>query len=103
MKKSNPALNIVFPDSLKSPEFQTAWNEFVEHRCQLRKPLTPLAAEKQLAKLAEIGSVRAVAAINHSITKGWTGIFEDRQQSPANINRVTNTNPEKYKNVGTTL
>jgi len=102
-KKSNSNLNIVFPDSLKSPEFETAWNEYVEHRRQLRKPLTPLAAQKQLAKLAAIGMARAIAAINHSIANGWSGIFEERQQLPANINCVTNNNAKKYANVGTTL
>jgi hypothetical protein len=83
------------PDALRTPAFETAWTEWQEHRRQLGKKFTPLAAKKQLAVLAQIGVRRAVEAINHSITNGYTGIFEPRtnegSKTNANINRNSNT------------
>ena len=57
-------------------DFKTAWDEWNQHRREKKKPLTPLAVKKQFSQFIEIGEKRAIAAINHSILKGWTGIFE---------------------------
>ena len=59
-----------------SEAFGKAWEEFQTHRRQIRKPLTPLASQKQLDQLKAMGEVRAIAAINHTIAKGWQGIRE---------------------------
>lgn len=56
--------------------FEKAWAEFKTHRKQIRKPITPLAAEKQLKQLAAMGEQRAIEAIEHTIAKGWQGIRE---------------------------
>jgi hypothetical protein len=61
---------------LRDERFQPAWAEWEEHRRELRKPLTELAAKKQLKQLGEWGPERAVAAIELSIRSGWQGIFE---------------------------
>jgi hypothetical protein len=72
------------PEVLQTKEFQVAWDEWKAHRKEKKKPLTPTSTKKQLAELAEMGVDRAIAAINHSIKKGWQGIFEpDRQQHTA--------------------
>lgn len=64
------------------------WRDFVRHRSEIRKPLTPTAAKRLIDKLAEMGVARAGAAITHSIANGWQGIFEPetngRGQSTAN-------------------
>lgn len=64
------------PPKLNTPEFQSAWIDWVQHRVELKKPLTPLSVKKQLAALLEIGHDRAISAINHSIANRWQGIFE---------------------------
>jgi hypothetical protein len=38
-----------------------------------------MTQEKQLSKMAKWGPDRAIAAINLSIEKGWTGIFEPKK------------------------
>ena len=43
---------------------------------EIRKSLTPSTISAQLKKLAGWGEARAVAAIEFSIEKGWTGLFE---------------------------
>ena len=75
-KRRGVAASVVVPDSLKTPEFQAAWCDWQRHRREIGKTLKPTAIKKQLAELVAMGPIRAAAAINYSITKGYTGIFE---------------------------
>jgi Helix-turn-helix domain len=72
------------PRSLRTENFLKAWGEWQQHRREIRKKLTPLAARRQLARLEAMGSTRAVAAIEHSIQNGWTGIFESKDAHSGN-------------------
>jgi len=71
------------PAELDSPEFKVIWSEWQRHRTEKRQTLTPTAVRRQLKELAKMGADRAVAAIGHSITQGWTGIFEPGVQAAA--------------------
>jgi hypothetical protein len=71
-----PGQTFKLPESLQTADFVAAWGEWAQHRKEIRKKLTPSTAEQQLKKLASMGAQRAIAAIRHSITNGWTGIFE---------------------------
>lgn len=66
------------PASLASPQFSQVWSKWIKHRSEIRKPLKATAAELQLSQLEKMGEARAIAAILHSISKGWQGIFEDK-------------------------
>lgn len=68
------ALAVPLPFSSKA--FSEAWKDWQTHRKEKRKPITPLSAKMQLKDLHAWGEERAIAAISHSISKGWTGIFE---------------------------
>jgi len=57
-------------------EFQEAWTDWTRHRREKKKPITALAAQKQLAELSEMGLDRALIAITFSIRNGYQGIFE---------------------------
>lgn len=59
-----------------SERFRHGWLEWVQHRREIKKKLTPTAVEKQLKALAEMGEQRALAAIDHTIRNGWVGIRE---------------------------
>jgi DNA-binding transcriptional regulator YhcF (GntR family) len=80
-KTQKPALKVEIPENLKTDAFYKAWDEWQEHRKQIKKKLTPLAAKKQIKKLSEMGLDRAIKAINYSITNGWQGIFEPNKQT----------------------
>lgn len=56
--------------------FSEAWQDWIEHRNQIRKPLTDAAIKKQLKMLAEYSEDDAVKIINQSIQNGWQGLFE---------------------------
>ncbi len=57
-----------------------AWQSWVRHRRQKRAALTEETAARQVKQLAELGPERFVAAIEYSISKGWTGLFEQHGQ-----------------------
>lgn len=82
-KESRPASSIAFPPCLETPQFKAAWLEWEQHRKELRKKLTPTSIRRQIEVLAEMGPQRAIAAIRHSISQGWTGIFEPGQSAKA--------------------
>jgi uncharacterized protein YdaU (DUF1376 family) len=71
---------IAIPSSLSSSSsFLSSWDEWVIYRKKIKKTMTPMTQEKQLSKMAKWGPDRAIAAINLSIEKGWTGIFEPKK------------------------
>lgn len=67
---------IAVPEVLDTEAFQEAWQEWVNHRREIGKKLTALSVKKQLKELASIGHDRAIAMIEHTIAKGWTGLRE---------------------------
>ena len=78
MPKKKP---IELPPELDTEEFRTSWNDWVEHRKQMRKPMTEICMSRQLAKLQkwanEYGVGYAIASIEQSIERGgWQGLFD---------------------------
>lgn len=79
------------PDSLKTVEFEAAWNIWAEYRKQRGLcPYVEAGANVQLAKLGKIGSSRAIAAIEHSMAQNYQGIYEGKQTG-TNANNGANT------------
>jgi hypothetical protein len=72
---------IIFPASLKTDEFSTAWKEWKQYRSQIRKKLTDMTQTKQLKMLEKFGSTIAVAMIEQSISSGWQGLFELKKEN----------------------
>jgi hypothetical protein len=69
---------------LNTPEFHAAWQEWQQHRREIRKPMTPVATKKQLKALEALGPDRAVIAINRSIANGWQGLVFEQKADSAN-------------------
>jgi hypothetical protein len=67
---------VQIPESLDTDAARKALDEFREHRRQMKKPLTALAEKKLLQEWSSKGSDRFVAAVDHSIARGWQGVFE---------------------------
>jgi len=79
------------PSELNKPVFTTAWQEWIQHRSEIDRNLTPSTATKQLQMLLPMGADHAAAVLNHSITKGWQGLFPDNVPAPT---PTTPTKPE---------
>ena len=64
------------PESLNTPEFIEAWKEWETYRKQKRQKLTPMSIKKQYSFLASHSVDIAIKIIEQSISNGWTGLFE---------------------------
>lgn len=68
-------------DKESLPEWldKKAWSEWVQHRKELKKPLTKSTITKQLAFL-EKDILIHIAIINQSIQNGWAGLFDLKRE-----------------------
>ena len=67
---------VILPPELDTDAFREAWTLWCRHRREIKKPLKPTMAEQQLNQFVEWGETRAIAAIRHTIARGWQGIQE---------------------------
>lgn len=58
----------------------TLWADFVAHRSEIRKKLTPTATKRLLANLESFGA-SANDALKTSVANGWTGVFPPKNQT----------------------
>jgi len=65
--------------ALNTPQFTEAWANWEKHRKEIRKPLTRQSVKMQMRDFERWGVDRAIAAIEHTIKKGWQGIREPEQ------------------------
>ena len=79
--KTQKEKEVVFPASLNTDEFVSAWQEWKQYRSQIHKKLTDMTQDKQLKQLEKFGSDVAVAMIEQSIARGWQGLFELRKEN----------------------
>lgn len=56
---------------------ENSWNDFVQHRIEIKKPLTELAVKKSLDLLSQFKSSHS-EIIDNSIRNGWTGLFKPK-------------------------
>jgi hypothetical protein len=63
-----------FGESLNTEAFRVAWKDWLRHRVEIKKPLKPTSATRQLAQLAKLGPEVATEWINYTIAKGWQGL-----------------------------
>ena len=70
------------PEELRTDQFRDAWNRWVKHREEIKKPLKPTQVEGQLSNLAKMGPIKAVETIEHTIAKGWQGLREPDPPKP---------------------
>ena len=93
--------DVPIPLTLDTEKFRQAWADWVKHRGEIKKKLTPLAVAKALKALEKLGHDRAISAIEHSIANGWTGIDEPANGGSgpgASVTRLASP-PGKYDNV----
>lgn len=78
-KPAKPATNTtVIPLLLSTDAFAEAWRGWLQHRREIKKPITPgsQTEREQLKTLEAWGEARAIAAIRYTIFKGWQGLRE---------------------------
>lgn len=72
VNKSKSSYQIPYPEG----DLKNAWLEWEQYRKEKKQKLTPSTAKKQIQFLGARADSEAIAIINQSITNGWTGLFE---------------------------
>lgn len=72
-------LRAPLPDIFFGEDVQAAWVEWEQYRKEKKQKLTPSTAKKQMEWLGGRAGPEVIAIINQSITNGWTGLFELKQ------------------------
>lgn len=96
ISKDNNTLNnkVNIPEALKAIKgFNKIWDEFKQHRKELKKKLTPTSTERLFKMLQK--QPDPIAVIEQSIEKGWQGLFplKNYNTPPAAKNRPV---PDEY-------
>jgi len=101
--KSSPIQLPPIPVKLDTPAFRTAWDEWIQYRKEIKKPLTPSSASKHLKQLAGWGVDGAIASIDASIGSSWMGLFEPKGYFPTQDQTVPSLpkskEPEGWKDI----
>lgn len=85
-RKVKPPQNpeaVPIPSALDSPDFRSAWADWLIDRKARGKGVTELAARQQLTDMCPLGPLRAVECIRISIRNGWAGLFPDKVPATA--------------------
>jgi hypothetical protein len=66
------------PDGLQTDKFIQSWTAFVQHRRQMRKPISAVGGKALLRKLEQHSVEVATAALDESLSNGWQGVFPEK-------------------------
>lgn len=96
--------------SLLDDSLTQVFTEFIEHRKQLKKPMTKIAISRMIAKLNKYDPRTAEQMLVQSMENGWSGIFEPKDkdngkqtradQALANIASGANKELDKIAGLG---
>lgn len=85
----------LFPDNLRTRPFEDKWAEWLGYRKAKRKPVSEIAAKKQLKSLGDVGVTAAIAAIDKAIESDWQSVHP-RPISPEKPKVETQNFKEKW-------
>ncbi len=105
----NGNVSVSVIDEIKDTALRAAFVEFIKHRKQLRKPMTPIAITRMIKKLNKQDPATAEAMLIQSMENGWSGIFELKEkhngksraeQAIQNINEGGNEDLNQIEGLG---
>lgn len=82
-RKAADAAPLQWPSELSTPEAREAFERWIAYRKKKRQPLLPESQQALLQKWAALGTSRFIGAINHSITEGYQGLYEEKGKTNA--------------------
>jgi uncharacterized protein YdaU (DUF1376 family) len=91
LHSSSPSPSLPF----NSKEFVEIWNEFVEMRKRMKKPVSDISINANFRDFVKWGESKSIEAITASVKGGYQGIFEPNQKpgSPKTVNGFTQLFP----------
>jgi len=86
----NKRVEYILPKRLDNPIFFKAWNEWLDHRRDMKKPHTQGMVDAQLKMMNREGAAISIEAIQLSIENGWLGLFPDKINGKNNNAHIKN-------------
>lgn len=82
-KNNNIDFSKLIDEFTQNDELKDVIYEFIQHRINIKKPLTELALKKILNQLNkwDYTNEECIVCLNNSIMNGWQGIFEIKKQT----------------------
>jgi hypothetical protein len=94
------SVEYTLPDRLDNPDFFKVWNEWLDHRRDIKKPLTQNMVNAQLKKMNREGAAVAMETMQQSMEQGWTGLFPEKITGGSNARIKNNKNINAGYNKG---
>lgn len=89
-KEENPPPPLVFPASIDAEECKEAWAKWIQYKREIKDSYKSRTSEQEMInRLAPMGKDKFVQAINHSIARGWKGIFPDKDDEKTPLEERT--------------
>lgn len=81
---------VAVPDKfVQSTEFMSTWYAYLEHRIEMRKPMSTRGGVMLMNKLKKYHVDVAIAAMQDSIANGWQGVFPEKYTKKTGPARVS--------------
>lgn len=93
----NNRVEYILPERLDNPDFFRTWNEWLDHRRDIKKPLNQNMVKAQLKMMNREGAAVAIETMEQSMAQGWVGLFPEKITGRKNSARHT-TNNSEYNN-----
>ena len=98
MKSVNNLEGISIPDNLNTKEVISSINDWFTYKVERKETYkSKIGITRLLTRLSEMGPVRAIKAIDYSMSNNWAGIFEPQQ--PSNTSNGANDAKLAWGNV----
>jgi len=81
-------LNTDIPMKFQTEIFNDIWMEYLNHRWDMKKPMTMRGAQMAMGKLSSYTVDVAISALRDSIANGWQGIFPDKAKSAKTFSQM---------------
>lgn len=92
--------NNEYPLPPELSELKSEWDEWLQHRREIHKPMTPKTFARQMAQLRGWGIAKGRAAIEQSIANSYQGLFPpraDRAPLPEQLQRLSDSELRKRR------
>jgi hypothetical protein len=96
----------VIPECLREDRFLASWWAFVQHRKDIKKPISAVGGKALLHKLSKHDAELAADALDESLANGWQGVFPEkveRSERPGQRRSGANERNSMLARVGSSI
>ena len=94
------------PEGLRENRFLASWSAFVQHRRDMKKPISAVGGKALLHKLSKHDAELAADALDESLANGWQGVFPEkvkRSERPGRTRSGANERNSMLARIGSSI